>query len=262
VTNVYNHTVVNNVTVNRVSYNGGVGGIHAEATAREQAAISERHSEQTTAQFQHVNQAQNNPQLRVANNGGRPAIAATSRPGQFSNAVAAHSAGGPVNTAMYKQAAANPNNGRAPQSFPQNNAAGNRPAYNSSMVSGAKPSDNNQIHASAPNNTAHPETLNSAQRPAENAPRMTSEQNRYEAQQYHPQTQQPKPENQQYHAQAQPRPETPQYHAQAQQPRPEATPHYSQPQHEPQQPHAQAEPPHSQPHEQHPQASHENNRRR
>ena len=35
--------VVNNVTVNRVSYNGGTGGIAAQASVQEQAAIREQH---------------------------------------------------------------------------------------------------------------------------------------------------------------------------------------------------------------------------
>ena len=41
--NVYNTTVVNNVTVNRVSYNGGNGGINARPTAAQEAAVRERH---------------------------------------------------------------------------------------------------------------------------------------------------------------------------------------------------------------------------
>jgi hypothetical protein len=42
ITNVYNKTVVNNVTVTRVSYNGGNGGVQVQATAGELAAAHER----------------------------------------------------------------------------------------------------------------------------------------------------------------------------------------------------------------------------
>ena len=38
--NVYNTTVVNNVTVNRVSYDGGNGGIHARPMAAQEAACA------------------------------------------------------------------------------------------------------------------------------------------------------------------------------------------------------------------------------
>jgi len=112
ITNVYNHTVVNNTTVNSTSFNGGTGGIQTRPTAQEQAAVNENHVQPTAAQVQHVNQAQNNPQLRASENGGKPAIAATSTAGNFKNAVPARTAGGQVNTAVYKAAAAN--GGRVP----------------------------------------------------------------------------------------------------------------------------------------------------
>src|SRR5271156_2474483 len=107
VTNVYNHTVINNTTVNRTSFNGGTGGIQAQPNAQERAAVRENHIQPTAAQVQHVNQAQANPQLRASENGGKPAIAATARPGDFKSAVPARAAGGQVNTAVYKAAAAN-----------------------------------------------------------------------------------------------------------------------------------------------------------
>ncbi len=57
--NTYNETVVNNVTVNnRVSFNGGAGGIAAQPTAQERAAAAEPHVPPTTAQRQHVQEAQ------------------------------------------------------------------------------------------------------------------------------------------------------------------------------------------------------------
>ncbi len=93
VTNVYNKTVVNNVTVNRTSFNGGTGGIQAQPTAQEQAAVRENHIQQTREQEQHVNQAQSNPQLRAAENGGANwRSRQPQRPGEFKSAVAARQA--------------------------------------------------------------------------------------------------------------------------------------------------------------------------
>jgi len=85
ITNVYNKTViVNNVTVNNVSYNGGVGGVSARPTSEEAVAASERHIAPTRVQSQHVQAASNNHQLHESVNHGKPAIAATARPAQFS----------------------------------------------------------------------------------------------------------------------------------------------------------------------------------
>jgi YXWGXW repeat-containing protein len=82
--NTYNETVVNNVTVvNRVSFNGGAGGIVAAPTAQERMAAQEPHTPPTPMQRQHVQTAAQNPALFAKANGGRPAIAATPRPGAF-----------------------------------------------------------------------------------------------------------------------------------------------------------------------------------
>jgi hypothetical protein len=92
--NVYNETVVNN-TSNRVSYNGGNGGISARPTPQEEAAAQGRHIPPVAAQTQHVAEARGNPQLRASVNHGKPPIAATSRPGDFSHGtVEAKDAGG------------------------------------------------------------------------------------------------------------------------------------------------------------------------
>jgi hypothetical protein len=111
ITNVYNTTVINNntTTVNRVSYNGGPGGITARPTAAEEAAAREKHIEPTQAQMQHENLAKGNPQLRASVNNGRPPIAATAKPAEFkgNGVVAATRAGAPYNAAANHPAAAN-----------------------------------------------------------------------------------------------------------------------------------------------------------
>ena len=94
ITNVYNRTVVNNVNVRRVSFNGGNGGVRAEPTAAEAAAARNRHIEATTAQREQVQTARGRPDLRAASNHGHPPVAATERAGNFSHAVPARNAPG------------------------------------------------------------------------------------------------------------------------------------------------------------------------
>ena len=100
--NVYNTTVINNNTVNvtRVSYNGGNGGLQDRATPEEESAGQARHIPPVAAQTQHVQAARSNPQLRASANQGKPPIAATPRPGAFTESgVVAAKEGGAVHNA-------------------------------------------------------------------------------------------------------------------------------------------------------------------
>ena len=106
--NVYNTTVINsNRTVNRVSYNGGPGGINARPTPQQEAAAHERHLPPASTQVQHVQAARGNPELRASTNRGKPPVAATARPGAFSGreAVPAREAGAPYNPPANRGAA-------------------------------------------------------------------------------------------------------------------------------------------------------------
>jgi hypothetical protein len=96
--NVYNEEVTN-VHVNRVSFNGGNGGIGARPTPQEEAAERGRHIPPITAQVQHAQVARGNPELRAAANLGKPPIAATPRPGAFEDTgvLKASEAGAPYN---------------------------------------------------------------------------------------------------------------------------------------------------------------------
>jgi len=119
VTNVYNKTViVNKTTVNNVSYNGGTGGVQAQATQQELAAEHEQHAPMPAAQTQHEQLAAQNKQNFASVNQGKPAIAATAKPGDFSShsAIAAKSAGG-----EYHAPAMSPKEARGP-STPMNSA--------------------------------------------------------------------------------------------------------------------------------------------
>jgi hypothetical protein len=83
---IRNPTIVNNVTVKRVSYNGGNRGVEAEPTAVESAAALDSHLPPTPAQRQQVQTARANTALRASVNHGTPPIAATAQPGVFTGA--------------------------------------------------------------------------------------------------------------------------------------------------------------------------------
>ena len=113
--NVYNTTVINNNrTVNRVSYNGGPGGINARPTPQQEAAAHERHLPPASTQVQHVQAARGNPELRASTNRGKPPVAATARPGAFSGreAIPAHEAGAPYNPPANRGVARGENSSR------------------------------------------------------------------------------------------------------------------------------------------------------
>jgi hypothetical protein len=82
-------TVIRNVNVNRVSYNGGTGGLRARPSAGEDAAFRERHMAATSEQAQHEHFAAGNRAFLASENHGHPSIAATPRPGEFNHAVPA-----------------------------------------------------------------------------------------------------------------------------------------------------------------------------
>jgi hypothetical protein len=145
--NVYNTTVINN-TVNRVSYNGGNGGVNARPTPEQEAAAHERHIPPVAAQTQHVQAARSNPQLRASVNQGKPPVAATPKPGAFNDraAVPAKQAGGPYHPPA-KRAGAQPRE-TAPSPRPENNV----PRSNTAVHPGDLPPAERQ----APPNTGNP----------------------------------------------------------------------------------------------------------
>jgi len=84
ITNVYNKTVIVNKSVTNVSFNGGAGGTLARPTAQELAAEHDHHVQPTAMQAQHEHAASTNRALWHSENHGRPMVAATARPGEFS----------------------------------------------------------------------------------------------------------------------------------------------------------------------------------
>jgi len=75
-------TVINHTTIsNRVSFNGGAGGIQAHASAQEMSYSRENHVAPTAEQQSHFQAARSDRSNLASVNGGRPQNAAFSRPG-------------------------------------------------------------------------------------------------------------------------------------------------------------------------------------
>jgi hypothetical protein len=95
--NTYTQTVVNNSTVNRVSFNGGRGGVTARPTAAEQAATRAPHQPATAVQMQHRQAAMASHTLPASVSHGEAKLAATAKPAELNarDVVKASSAGTP-----------------------------------------------------------------------------------------------------------------------------------------------------------------------
>jgi hypothetical protein len=141
--NTYNQTVVNNTTVNRVSYNGGTGGTSARPTAQEQLAEHEQHTPSTGEQSQHENLARTNRAQLASVNHGQPAVAGTTKAGEFSHGVVAANRNGSANSG--------PGSGATTRTPNKNGTGGNRGGATGGS-SGA-PAKNSSGH---PNNAANP----------------------------------------------------------------------------------------------------------
>jgi hypothetical protein len=94
ITNVYTKNINVNQSVTNIAYNGGPGGVRAQPTPAEVAASHEHRIPPTSVQVQHQQAASTNHAQLASVNQGRPPIAATARPGEFtgSGVVAAHGA--------------------------------------------------------------------------------------------------------------------------------------------------------------------------
>ena len=123
---IYNKTVINNVTVNRVSYNGGRGGINMRPRPEEERAFRERRFESTNMQRDHERGAASNREFLASVNHGRPAIAATARPGEFRGHDVAGARGGhdrPMDNRAMNREVTRPQNGRnMDRPMPRDNA--------------------------------------------------------------------------------------------------------------------------------------------
>ena len=166
--NTYNTTIVNR-NETRVSYNGGNGGINARATSQEEAAARERHVGMVSAQQEHIQAARSNRELRASENHGRPAIAATERPGAFSGGgvVAARSGGN-----------YNPPANRRPRNDERTNGERNPGANNPNRPPNATSRNDNNANR-PPNSNNRAETFShSREVPQHSAPQADANANR------------------------------------------------------------------------------------
>jgi WXXGXW repeat (2 copies) len=83
ITNVYTQNVVKNTTINNTSFNGGPGGVVAKPTNEELLAAKEPRVRATAQQTGQARAAGMRSEQFVSTNRGKPAIAATARPGEF-----------------------------------------------------------------------------------------------------------------------------------------------------------------------------------
>jgi WXXGXW repeat (2 copies) len=167
-----NNTVINRTTVNNVSYNGGAGGATARPTSAELAAEHDHHIAATSVQTRHEQSARSDRSMLASENHGRPAVAATAKPGQFhgQGVVAARSGnvngnrpnssgGNNHNAAMQNDRPPNARSNGSNGSFNQNNS--NRP--NTATQNLSQHSQQSQPHSP---NGPHPAASNqNANRP-------------------------------------------------------------------------------------------------
>jgi hypothetical protein len=150
ITNVYvNRTVIVN-NDSHVAFNGGEGGLTVHATAQEESYARETHTPPVAAQVEHAHTASQNRANFASENHGRPAIAATARPGEFSGrgVVAARASGG-----EYHAPAMPPQEARGPAPAENRNAAAPR----SNLARPVTPPVRNNSEA-ARENSPRPET--------------------------------------------------------------------------------------------------------
>ncbi len=166
VTNVYNRTVI--VNDNRVAYNGGNGGVRMRPTPQQESYMRQSHTSELPMQRQHEHLAMQNRENFARQNHGRPAIAATARPGDFSRraVVPARAAGG-----EWHAPAMSPREARVNPGAANRGNAGNRgnDGYRSvNPPSRGGPAANNRGGNNARVNDNRPAPNRMNDRPAEN----------------------------------------------------------------------------------------------
>lgn len=172
ITNVYNRTVVNNINVTRVSFNGGRGGIGARPSAAQQSFAREAHIPPTDLQRRHEETAGNNRALLSSVNHGRPPIAATPRPAAFEErgTVKARGANSAPQTGATNSASPAPRAPDANRPAPQTSAPAN-PA----PAAAPRPPSNNDAERAARHPTPQAGAVPPTRSPEANRPtRQTS----------------------------------------------------------------------------------------
>lgn len=179
ITNVYERNVTN-ITVNRISYNGGQGGIQRRPSPQDMQYRQEHHYGPTEGQMQQEHMAAGNRDMFAHQNHGVPPIAATGRPAQFSghDVEAAHNA--PVDLppehAEGQRTPEHPGGMMAPQrqAEPVHPDSMMAPAHNQDMMKPAHPEPTprpmQEQHMTAPQGQME---MNRPEAPAYHAPEQT-----------------------------------------------------------------------------------------
>jgi hypothetical protein len=195
ITNVYYRKVPHTFAENRVSYNGGKGGIDARPTHEEMMAEHDHHEAAVASQRENQTAARNDRSQFASTNHGMPAVAATRKPGELRGAgvVPPARSGGTYNPGENHGAAehnpgfssnhnTNPGAGGVHQpSGPAANPGGNH------ETNSEKPSGFSRYHN--PNaGGSHPPQPNVSQHPASPTPRASEPTQRRESAQgeFHP----------------------------------------------------------------------------
>jgi WXXGXW repeat (2 copies) len=139
IANVYRQPIVANTTVNHASFNGGAGGVVAKPTNEELLAEKEPRVRATTLQTNQARAAGMRGDQFVSTNRGKPAIAATARPGEFKGkgAIPARAAGQAALVAPAAPAAPAPT-GNAPPEIKEKPPIGAKPAQQGLTPNAAK----------------------------------------------------------------------------------------------------------------------------
>lgn len=177
--NVYTKTVIVHNS-SHVSFNGGNGGLNARPTASEEAAARDHHVEATSEQTQHEHLASTNRDLRASANHGHPAIAATSKPGEFSGKGVEAARGG--------------NMSHGSNARPEGHAEGNM-SHESTPPKSESHSEMKPQRENAPKEESRPKTESAphAQPQHESAPKSESKPKTQSKPASHPSDEKPKP---------------------------------------------------------------------
>ncbi|MGB7498149.1 MAG: hypothetical protein WBW05_27375, partial [Candidatus Acidiferrum sp.] len=169
--NTYEKSVSNERAGNNVSYNGGTGGTTARPTAAEETAAHERHTPATAAQTEHQQAASGNHELLASVNHGRPSIAATSKPGEFTGkgVVAAKGATASETKATEnKAAAAHVNESKAAENKAVETRANENKAAEKKSAESNKAAENKAVETRANENKAAEKKSAESNKAAEN----------------------------------------------------------------------------------------------
>jgi hypothetical protein len=145
--NYYNRTVV--VNENHVAFNGGPHGINARPNRDEMRFEHEHHIEARHEQMEHEHAARQDRSFRASVNHGRPAVAASARPGEFHRDVVAarEDRGGHSDAGHRNDRPEDRRNDR-----PSNASAANRNDHRNDRPSNASSSDRNNNRNDRPTN--------------------------------------------------------------------------------------------------------------